>query len=1091
VFVGLLRTVLRRSRADWPVVLASWLLLTVALALLAAGTLYSDAVTLSGLRRELRSAPAADRAVVVRTKILPDRLATADAAIMPELAAVIAPTGGELARILGSSPYADAAADPETVTDLVVFTSFEGIERHAVLAEGSWATPGRTPVEATLSEGAAAVLGVGTGDTVKLVSRLEPGHTIEVVVVGTWRPNPGDPYWLGEPLALGGSDTSGTFTTRGPLVVDAGDLTDGRLTASIEAQWRAIPDVEGFRPESLDGIATSVTGLSARINARLPPSNQAMVATKLPAILASVDRSVLVAQAGILLLLVQFGVLAGYAVVMVAALLLDRRRTETALLRARGGGLDHLVAMAFGEALLISVPAVIAAPWIAALLVAAMGLNPALASVDLAPPLPGPATYGVAAIGGLAAILALALPTILGSISIAGVRAVVGRQVGRTLPQRVGLDLVLVLLAAIALFQLRLYGAPLTRNARGALGVDPLLVAAPAIGLLGGAVLAIRIIPRLAELAERPLARTRGLVASLAGRQLARRPLRYTRAALLLILAAALGTFAAAHAATWTRSQVDQATFASGADVRMTPGANSAIPDWALGATLRALPGVTAATPVVRTTVDLGAPLRDGIILGVDGGAMAGIVRLRDDTSGAATIAALGDLARLRPAAPGILLPEGTRRVSLVVSSSFTPVDSFAPVPKGYPGLLGGMVVLDGDGRLAHISSDTAPLGVDGARLQFVLAAPGTKAALTGPVRVLAIEVELAISDLDNAVAQGAVDVGGMAVSPDDAGDTWAALDLAGAPTAWTLDRGGGAEPDPHPVPGQPDRLTVDGLFWWDPRMFWKRLLTAEPDRVLPVLANPGFLERTAAKVGERIPATISGLRFTLDIVGKVDAFPPLGPAKPFVLVDGRSLEVARLVAGASLLETHEWWLATDPARAGGIGASLLAAPISADSVVDRADVLADLTGDPLGLGVIGILGLGSIASLLFAAIGFLVSATVSTAERLGEFALLKALGLSPRQLVLWLSAESVALLTVGLLAGTGLGLVLAWLALPFATMTASGEPPIPSPVVVVPAEALLPIVGLAVVLVLATLVIVRRQLPAARTSAVLRARDE
>ena len=53
--------------------------------------------------------------------------------------------------------------------------------------------------------------------------------------------------------------------------------------------------------------------------------------------------------------------------------------------------------------------------------------------------------------------------------------------------QRLGIDLALVVLAIVALWELRLYGAPLTRNARGVLGVDPLLVAAPAIGLLAGA----------------------------------------------------------------------------------------------------------------------------------------------------------------------------------------------------------------------------------------------------------------------------------------------------------------------------------------------------------------------------------------------------------------------------------------------------------------------------------------------------------------------------------------------------------------------------------------------------------------------------
>ena len=127
----------------------------------------------------------------------------------------------------------------------------------------------------------------------------------------------------------------------------------------------------------------------------------------------------------------------------------------------------------------------------------------------------------------------------------------------------------------------------------------------------------------------------------------------------------------------------------------------------------------------------------------------------------------------------------------------------------------------------------------------------------------------------------------------------------------------------------------------------------------------------------------------------------------------------------------------------------------------------------------------------MFAAIGFLVTTTVSTQERLGEFALLKALGLAPRQLFRWLTLENAALLVVGLLAGIMLGILLAWLTLPFATLTATGEPPVPAPVVVVPLDALLPTVVLAVFLVGASMVLVRRLVPAARTSAVLRAKDE
>ena len=64
---------------------------------------------------------------------------------------------------------------------------------------------------------------------------------------------------------------------------------------------------------------------------------------------------------------------------------------------------------------------------------------------------------------------------------------------------RLGLDLALLAVAGLGLWQLRHYGAPLTRSVQGSLGIDPLLVATPAIGFLAGAILALRVIPLVAD----------------------------------------------------------------------------------------------------------------------------------------------------------------------------------------------------------------------------------------------------------------------------------------------------------------------------------------------------------------------------------------------------------------------------------------------------------------------------------------------------------------------------------------------------------------------------------------------------------------
>ena len=134
---------------------------------------------------------------------------------------------------------------------------------------------------------------------------------------------------------------------------------------------------------------------------------------------------------------------------------------------------------------------------------------------------------------------------------------------------------------------------------------------------------------------------------------------------------------------------------------------------------------------------------------------------------------------------------------------------------------------------------------------------------------------------------------------------------------------------------------------------------------------------------------------------------------------------------------------------------------------------------------------LGALAALAFAAIGFLVSATVTTSERVTEFAILRALGLSGRELAAWVSLENAFLLVFGLVAGSALGLVLAWLVLPFATLTETGAAAVPAPVIVVPWAAILPIYGAALVLFVVTVVIVTRQVRRAGITTVLRSGDE
>jgi len=85
---GLPRTVIRRSRADWPVLAAAWLLVLCAIALVAAATMYNDAVAAGGLHRAIRDAPPAETAVVARATVPLQRLPEVDALVVSRLGRV-------------------------------------------------------------------------------------------------------------------------------------------------------------------------------------------------------------------------------------------------------------------------------------------------------------------------------------------------------------------------------------------------------------------------------------------------------------------------------------------------------------------------------------------------------------------------------------------------------------------------------------------------------------------------------------------------------------------------------------------------------------------------------------------------------------------------------------------------------------------------------------------------------------------------------------------------------------------------------------------------------------------------------------------
>jgi hypothetical protein len=812
--------------------------------------------------------------------------------------------------------------------------------------------------------------------------------------------------------------------------------------------------------------------------------------------------------------------LAAYAVLLSASLLVEHRRVDTAMLRSRGAGTPRIVALATIEGLLLVVPAALVAPWLAAVLLRTFNLTGPLADIGLAIE-PGVSTSAYVAAAGAAVLclLALILPALRSARSYASVHGTLARADTRGIAQRLGLDIALLAVAAIGLLQLRHYGAPLTRSVQGVIGLDPLLVAVPALGLLAGAILALRIVPLLAVVIERATTRRRSLVPSLGARQLARRPLRYTRAALLLMLAMAIGVFAVSYTSTWVASQHDQAVFQAGADLRVQPGTGSgSLPRWALDRAYAGLPGVTAQLPVDRETLPTTRASRTGQLLALDASAAASVVTFRSDLADPTLTELMAPLVADRPEVPAVHLPGEPRQLRLTADLTIrvlerptyneeTGEEVIEPASldeiQGWPGLRLSVVVRDAQGLLHRFGGGSATIDPGPHEMVVPLGDPSEagRASFSYPLDLLAVELSVALPE-GLQTPDATVSVGALATAGGDG--TWrsTSLESSGGWRSTMTNFGGPQEPVGSGLRGPSLVVVVGGpglpYLYGGPADLAPTVLTFAPAaldglaaRVTRIVASDRFLESVGADPGDEVALVLGGEQRTVLVGATVRAFPGTRPDDPIALMDLATLSLLRFDANGAIAPADEWWLAVADGATASVAEALARPPIDSRSVVSQADLGRSLATDPVALGIIGALAIGFVAAALFAVVGFIVSAAVSARERVTEFALLRALGLSSGQLSFWLSLENAVLASVSLLAGTALGLIIAWVVLPFITVTQGAATPYPPVAIEVPWSVIAIIAAAGVIALGATVVGLAWLLPRVGLASVMRMSED
>ncbi|MBD0747375.1 FtsX-like permease family protein [Streptomyces sp. CBMA152] len=1056
-----------RVRAHRLLLTAALLAVLLTTSVLAALTAFSGSIGDAALRHTLQTRSAIPASLTVKANVPERNRQAADTAVREGAARTFDGLPVTTRKLTQSGPYAlpRSLQPPGARKGDPDLTLFAAVDRTRVrLTGGSWpaAPTARGEVQAALPEIAAAQLGLRTWPVPLTLADRLGGPPVKAVITGVYRPvDATEAYWQLDDL--GGRGTRKVnFTTYGPLLTDPAALSGGRVSAG-QTSWIASADFATLTTGRIHALRAAATeGPKSLVNSGVF-AGDAAASTALPDVLDRAERSLLVSRSTLLIVALQLMMLAGYALLLVARLLSSERTGESALLRARGGSRGRLLTLSAVEALLLAAPAAVCAPLLSGPLTRLLAGHGPLARIGLRLDTGTTGTVWLVAVlvalGCAGAVVAPALS--------AGRTTRPGR--AGTLPAsvRAGADIGLLVIAGVAYWQLDRQTSgtgALSGDSKGNLGIDPLLVAAPALALLAGTVLTLRLLPPAARLAERRAAGGRGLPAALAGWQLSRRPLRGAGPVLLLVLAVAMGILALGQSASWDRSQNDQADFRAGTSVRVS---GSSTPTMGQAGSYDGLPGVRAVAPAARSSVEL-SDNRSGTVLALDTAHADGLL-LRDDLGSKSTMRRLAP-----PRAPrvGALLPADTAELVLALrlgaedssgkpSTGRTSVDVTAVVEDRFGvqySIPAGSLTPDGRPAERRISLDTvagAPVGRPAAPLAL-------------------IRLDLDFTEPIGASEQHRFTVEALSGVTHDGRTTPITLPTADRWQADSMESGGAATKSQLVPATQGQALTVPystgaamslANTWDTPSTRTVRISAARPKPPeLTAVAGDRFLTASGTKVGQSVTVQLAGQTVRAKVVDRVRDVPTTGPGAGgsaehdggALLLDLRAVNERLAVDASTSLAPTEWWLTTAPGEAARTAAALRARPdIDPQQVVVRAEVAEQLRDDPLGAGPQAALAAASLVAAALAAVGFAVSAAGSLRERGAEFAVLRALGAPRRQLARLIAVEQGVLIALALLVGLALGEVLTRAVVPLIVLTEQATRPMPKVLVQLPAAQL------------------------------------
>jgi len=1099
-FFASLGFVARRMRAQWRLLTVVGVGVLVASILMASTSIYTRALSDLGLGFQLENRVGAEGPV---TTVVPGVLAGGErSAEVRQFAtdSVDARFGtlssgrlrsGESRAFTAELPAFASAPNPAGV----IFSSLQNLEEFVTVVEGRLPDPlvvvtdlelgftrAARPIEIVIPLPQLARSGLEVGETIQVTDRFDECD----------REPPGPPGAPPPPPVPPCVPTFGIRMSFTAQLVGVIDRVDGEadVWAGVETAWETAPSLPLVGPvftmfahdETLFGSFGEILPgqlLKTIWSDTLPTENfdvsvvnptQAsfdalrndirqvggVVRSPIESTLDNFQRDLNFTQVPILLLLIQIVAIVLFYVVIVSTMLVEREEPEIALLRSRGGSLRQMLSLYATEGVVIGIVAVVAGPFLASLIINALGFTSTFSEVtggDAIDTTLQMGAWALAAGGAIFAVVAILVPvTIASRDATSEQRKRAARPAGQNVIQRYFLDIAAAVIAVGLIFEADLRGSAFERNSVGGLSSDPLVLVTPTLFALVFAIVLLRVLPFLFRIVSFIVHNHVGVSTSAALRQTVRNPGPPMRLTLLLMLGAALGTFAASYGGTVDRSFDERVRYAAGVDLRASLANFPDRPPGLIEENFSEVVGIESTSPVYRAQVstartgNLGQTID---LLALDPTRARDLLFFRDDLAESS----LDDLMRsieTPNVGQGIRLPNDPGEITLWAKPS-QPRDDMTV----------WLRLKDGNDRFTQVRMGTLDIQNEWQQLT------GDLGAAFGSIR--GVPPFSLHSLFMTEIFGGTFGDPGFILF-----DAIEVTDSTGAPFVST---GAGALKRDFETPGlgwqrievRSDRLddieqlqTDDAIsgdhvlkFTWalgsstGRRGFYVEdpgLCPGGTQCRVPVVGSTNFLEDRGLEVGSTTSLRIQDLVVPVVVAEEAEFFPTINPDDGgFMVANLDDLFYFSSVQDfdSVVFPNEAWFVGPNDAELRESVIEVLAfRPFQLNDFVDQQELL-DLEGsDPLtAAGGSGILLVSFVAVGTLIGLAFLVTVYITAQRRMVEMAVMRTLGLSSRQILAQLTIEYGAIVAIGLAVGTILGTRITRLMLSFLEVTELGTP--------------------------------------------------